>query len=64
MKFLISAIQNEIYFHERKGGWKYGKSKGGKEVKMEGGKRGSMGGREKGREGGIEGEKVDIDHWQ
>ena len=41
MKFLISAIQNEIYFCERKGGRKYGKSKGGKEVKMEGGKRGS-----------------------
>lgn len=64
MKFLISAIQNAIHFRERKGGRKYGKSKGGEEVKMEGGKRGSEGGKKKGREGGREGEKADIDHWQ
>ena len=48
MKFLISAIQNAMHFRERKGGRKYGKSKGGKEAKMEGGR--EEGGREGGRQ--------------
>lgn len=51
MKFLISVIQNAIHFRERKGGRKYGKSKGGEEVKLEGGKRGREGGKKEGKEG-------------